>query len=105
MNIYDLRKLINKEQIVWRNHILVRMRQRNIKIFDVLNCIISGEVIEEYENDYPYPSVLVLGKALNGSYLHVVCALGQEKVWMITVYYPNKDEWINGFRTRRESNG
>ncbi len=102
MNIISLKELVEKEQIVWRNHILERMRQRDIRISDVINCINTGEIIETYENDYPFPSVLILGKASDNSLLHVVCAKGQEKIWMITVYNPDIDEWHEDFKTRRQ---
>jgi len=37
------------------------MHQRGIKIKDVLHSIKKGEIIEEYSDDYPYPSVLIFG--------------------------------------------
>ncbi len=102
MDVNELRIMIGKEQILWRNHILVRMRQRGIRIADVINCINTGEIIESYEDDYPFPSVLILGKNEDNSFLHLVCAKGQGKVWMITVYYPDADEWMEDFKTRRK---
>ncbi len=102
MDINKLRIMIEKEQIFWRNHILVRMRQRGIRIADVINCINTGEIIESYKDDYPFPSALILGKNVDKSFLHLVCAEGQGKAWMITVYYPNTDEWMEDFKTRRK---
>lgn len=95
-----IRQLISDNKIQWRGHILVRMQQRGIRIIDVVDCINNGEVIEYYENDYPFPSSLILGFT-NGIGLHVVCAVGQGFVWMITTYYPDKDEWYEDLRTRR----
>ena len=101
MNIEKLIALTEKEQIIWRNHILERMRQRGISISHVLNCIKTGEIIEKYENDYPYPSALILGKTTENTFLHVVCAEGQNKIWMITAYCPDIEEWFEDFKTRR----
>ena len=78
------------------------MRQRNINISDVLSCVKTGEIIEEYPNDYPFPSVLILGKTINNTVLHLVCAKGQNNVWMITVYEPDIKEWYDDLRTRRK---
>ena len=35
--------------------------------------------------------------------LHVVCAVGKDNIWMITSYYPDKEEWTDDFRKRRVS--
>ncbi|MEA1962061.1 MAG: DUF4258 domain-containing protein [Bacillota bacterium] len=80
---------------------LTRMQQRGIRIVDVFNCILNGEVIEDYPADYPYPSCLILGCTQADNALHVVCAVGQDYVWMVTAYYPDKDGWTEDFRERR----
>jgi hypothetical protein len=97
-----LRNLVQSENIIWRDHILVRMSQRNISISDVMNCVKTGEIIEEYPNDYPYPSVLILGRTCKDVILHLVCAEGQGKAWMITVYEPDTIEWFEDFKKRRK---
>ena len=80
---------------------LARMQQRGILLNDVLQCILNGEIIEYYPTDYPYPSCLVLGFIDNIKALHVVCAMGEDNIWMITSYYPGKEEWTEDFRKRR----
>ena len=42
-NIDDVRMLVEEDKIQWRNHILIRMQQRGIKIKDVLDCIMCGD--------------------------------------------------------------
>lgn len=100
-NIDKIKELIKSDRVQWRGHILVRMQQRGIRIMDVINCIMNGEIIEYYENDYPFPSCLILGFVNNTNGMHVVCAVGQEYVWMITTYYPDEDEWYKDLKTRR----
>lgn len=100
LSIDVIRELIKNNKIQWRGHILVRMQQRGIKIKDVLSCIINGEIIEYYEDDYPFPSCLVLGFTDNSG-IHVVCAVGQDYLWMITTYYPDKEQWHEDLKTRR----
>ena len=102
MNITVIRSLLMNQEIVWRNHILIRMRQRNIQIKDVVACIVSGEIIEKYDNDYPFPSMLIMGKDENELPIHVVCAVEDDKVWFITTYYPEQKEWMEDLRTRRK---
>ena len=101
-DIDTIKELIKNNKIQWRGHILIRMQQRGIKINDVVNCINSGEIIEYYESDYPFPSCLILGLTDIHSGVHVVCAVGQGYVWMITTYYPDKDQWDENFKIRRK---
>jgi len=56
LDIDIIKDLIKEKNIIWRDHVLVRMRQRGISISDIINCISFGEIIENYPNDYPYPS-------------------------------------------------
>ncbi|MBD5081935.1 MAG: DUF4258 domain-containing protein [Ruminococcaceae bacterium] len=83
-------------------HLLDRLRERKKSYHDVINAIQNGEIIEQYQNDYPHPGCLILGKSLNDSYLHIVCGTDREHLWIITAYYPNADKWINDFKTRKE---
>ena len=50
---------------VYREHAIQRMFERDIFEIDVENTIKNGEIIEEYIDDEPYPSFLVLGLTLN----------------------------------------
>ncbi|MFC0903783.1 DUF4258 domain-containing protein [Clostridium sp. MT-14] len=77
LDINEIRKLVEDNKIQWRGHILIRMQQRGIRIIDVINCIINGEIIEYYESDYPFPSCLILGFVDMQKGIHVVCAVGQ----------------------------
>lgn len=101
MNIESIRKLIEKKRIKWSQHILTRMQQRGIKIEDVLHSIKKGEIIEEYSDDYPYPSVLIFGNNKDEEIIHTVCGVGVDYIWMITTYYPDSEEWMDDFKTRR----
>ncbi|HHX59441.1 MAG TPA: DUF4258 domain-containing protein [Epulopiscium sp.] len=99
--IDDIRNLLEEDKIQWSGHVLARMQQREIRVADVIETISSGEIIEYYESDYPYPSCLILGSSKDGKKLHIVCALGKGSMWMITAYYPNTIEWLEDLKTRR----
>ena len=81
---------------------IIRLLQRNISQNDVENALMNGEIIEEYENDYPYPSCLVYGIDLDNKVLHIVCGSNGEELWIITAYYPDNSEWENNLKKRRE---
>lgn len=101
LHMKDICDLLKQDEIQWSGHILIKMQQRGIKIKDVLACVNSGEIIELYPKDYPYPSCLILGYTPDDIGIHVVCAVGENKLWMITAYLPDEKEWFNDFRTRR----
>ena len=70
---------------------------------EVYEAICSGEVIEEYLEDKPYPSVLIFGKTIKDSPLHIVCAYNKEEdlAIIITVYHPNPALWIENKRRKK----
>ena len=72
LNINDLRTLCKLENIEITLHAAKRLEQRGITTSDILSCISTGKIIEEYPNDYPFPSCLILGLSINKQYLHVV---------------------------------
>ena len=104
INIKDIKRLINDRKIRWTNHVMVRLLQRNISQNDIENAILNGEIIEEYEDSYPYPypSCLVYGINLNNKVIHIVCGSNGEELWIITAYYPDNIEWQSDFKTRKE---
>ena len=88
--------------IVLRIHAAKRMLQRGIRIDDVEITVETGEVIETYPDDTPFPSRLLLASA-GGRVLHVVAADEPETTvtYVITAYYPDLDQWDAGCRRRR----
>lgn len=48
----------------------------------------NREIIEQYPNDYPYPSCRVPGLSVNKQYLHVVIVSRLEILWIATAYSP-----------------
>ena len=103
INIDDIKQINDAGALRWTNHVLVRLLQRGITTDDVVCALQSGAIIEQYPTDYPYPSCLVLGCSVNNSNIHVVCGLGVDELWLITVYYPNPDELTADFKVRKES--
>ena len=90
------------DQLVFRVHAIQRMFQRRIGVDDVRHVLATGEVIEEYPSDYPYPSRLVLGWC-GSRPIHVVMAdnaEAQESI-VITVYEPDPAHWEPGFKRRK----
>lgn len=66
------------------------------------NCIMHGEIIENYPDDFPYPSCLIYGYTINDrSVIHVVVSCNGENIGIITAYFPDLDEFENDLKTRK----
>ena len=61
----------------------------------------QGEIIEQYPNDYPFPSCLLLGMSISNVYLHACVAANGENIRVITAYHPDPNEWEFDFKTRK----
>lgn len=101
MNINDLRKLCHDDTIQISDHCYKRCVERGVSYENIKTCIMHGEIIEDYPDDYPYPSALVL-ECTVGKPLHVVAGLSEETLWIITAYHPDPDKWEADHKTRKE---
>ena len=102
IKIEDLRTLCRRGNIKWSIHALKRMRERQITSDDFKNCIMTGEIIEQYPTDRPLPSCLIFGSSQK-IYLHVVCGTDGIFIYAITAYIPDENEWQPDLKTRKEN--
>ncbi|MBC7964179.1 MAG: DUF4258 domain-containing protein [Steroidobacteraceae bacterium] len=105
MFLWDLQTItsaINNGNIEWHRHAFERMMERGISRREVMDVLLTGEVIEEYPTDYPHPSVLMLGNS-GEIPLHVVAAFdyAQGTLYIITAYYPDFLHFLDDYKTRR----
>ena len=99
LDILELRKLCIPKNIRITLHAAKRLEQRGIFLKDVISCITNGEIIEQYPDDYPYPSCLILGMSIEDKYLHVVIGNHESDLFLITAYFPSFDKWESDFKT------
>ena len=52
MNLEIYQKLCAESKILWTQHCLQRMQERDISRADVKNGIATGEIIENYPDDF-----------------------------------------------------
>jgi len=102
MTVQDIAKYVEESSLRWTSHILERLFQRNISIDDVKAVLSNCEILEQYPNDYPFPSCLVFGHSIDGRIIHVVCGSNGVELWLITAYLPNPDEWSEDLKQRRK---
>lgn len=88
--------------LIFRVHAIQGMFQRRISLDDVYHVLATGEVIENYPHDIPYPSRLVLGWC-GPMPIHVVAADNVEtkETIVITIYEPDLTQWETGFKRRK----
>ena len=101
--IIELRTACEQRHIIWREHAADRMLERGILRSEVIRCIMRGEIIEEYLEDYPIPSCLILGFVKVSRPIHVACSMEDNYTYIITAYEPNLFKWENDFKTRRNT--
>ena len=91
------------KQVRFSRHAIERMFERAIADTDVLDALRHGEIVEEYSDDTPYPSRLLLGWC-GGQPLHVVAAHDKASgsCIVITAYRPDATLWGNDFKTRTQ---
>jgi hypothetical protein len=90
-------------KILFSQHALQQMFSRDISIGDVRDAIKFGEVINEYVNDKPYPSRLLLYTNKKVP-LHVVYARNDQdnELIVITAYRPDVKLWETDFKTKKK---
>ena len=102
IDIDTIKRYLNNDKVFLTAHVNARMEERDIRISEVYKAIMNGEIIEQYEDDTPFPSCLIMGKADQDKVLHVVVSDEEEGSHVITTYRPNPDKWSEDFKTRRE---
>lgn len=96
------------DNVEYTAHCQKRMLERNISRADIKNCIMHGELIEDYPlmdgNTSPMslPSCLVFGMCLDGkTVIHVVVGFNGQRVLVISAYYPDLEHWEDDYKTRK----
>ncbi|MBE5806832.1 MAG: DUF4258 domain-containing protein [Clostridiales bacterium] len=96
-------RLLNKpESLVLTQHSRKRFAERGISIEDIHYVIMTGEIIEHYTDDKPFPSCLIMGYS-GERMLHIVTSIDDELIYIITAYAPNPQKWEADGKTRKES--
>ncbi len=70
IDIETLRRYVATDAVYITQHTAKRFRERGIRIKDIKTAIADGCIIEQYENDTPFPSCLLCGPSTSGKILH-----------------------------------
>lgn len=77
-------------------------RQWILPSCDIRNIVNNGEIIEQYPDDFPFPSCLICGKNDSGKVVHVCMSDEGSSSRIITAYFPDEDKWIDDYKVRKE---
>ena len=102
IEIETLRKYYAEDKVFVTEHAAERFRQRGIDAKDIRQALDNGDIIEQYPDDYPFPSCLVFGVDETGKVLHICMSDEGSSSRVITAYYPDPNRWSEDLRTRRE---
>ena len=103
ISINTLQNYYVADNVFITEHASERFRQRGIKARDIRYAVMSGEIIEQYPDDFPFPSCLIYGKDANGKVLHICMSDEGSSSRIITAYYPDPEKWSNDFRVRKDN--
>lgn len=97
MNIEDIIVAIRKSQVRITDHADEEAVDDKLRFDEIYYSVMQGEIIEDYPNDKPFPSCLIMGKNFTGEAIHSVWAYNSKNQWavLITVYRPDPTRWID----------
>ena len=102
LSIEESQRINRAESIVITQHSRKRMSERGIVLADVMSAIKSGEIIEQYPDDFPFPSCLILGNTNDSRPIHAVVSANEDMIYLITAYFPDAESWEADMKTRKD---
>ncbi|MGN0946839.1 MAG: DUF4258 domain-containing protein [Megasphaera sp.] len=102
INIDTLRTYYTIDAVFTTQHSTRRFRERGIQMRDIKNALFTGTIIEQYEDDFPFPSCLICGLSLKGIPLHVVMSDEGGASRIITAYFPDHKNWDETYTMRKK---
>lgn len=103
IDIEQIKSYCTQGLLFMSEHASARCIQRQITQQDIRSCIMTGEIIEQYPDDFPFPSCLIYGHTVKGDVLHIVASDNGEASKIITAYYPNTVKFEADLKTRRRT--
>ena len=102
MHIENIISAIRSNRVRITDHADEEARADRLSYDEVFVSVFQGAIIEDYPDDWPYPSCLIYGNTFRGEPVHSVWAYNETNEWavLVTVYRPDPDRWID-WRIRR----
>jgi hypothetical protein len=92
---------VKYNKLHFSGHAITQMFKRGIQVEDIEMALETGNRINEYPEDKPYPSFLLLG-FVNSRPLHIVASLDEQgNCIIITAYEPETRLWSEDFTNKK----
>ena len=103
MRIEQISQAIQDGKVLITDHADEEAENDHLAFQEIADSVMKGETIEDYPDDHPYPSYLILGFTQEGSPIHSVWAYNSVSGWavLVTVYRPDPDRWVD-WRKRKK---
>lgn len=103
--INQIISVINLEKVIISRHAKEEAENDDLPLEDIIFSVMNGKIIENYPDDFPFPSCLVFGTNQNQEPIHSVWAYNKNTGFavLITVYRPDFNMWIE-WRIRKNNN-
>ena len=102
MDIGKLKHAVKSDHFKVTLHALQEKEFDNLTLAEIKQSVESSIIIEDYPDDKPYPSCLVLGFTVQKEPIHSVWAYDYTSgiAILITVYRPSPEKWVE-YRKRK----
>ena len=103
IELADVIEAIRAGRVRITDHAYEEANADQLKFDEIFFSAMHGEVLEQYQDDSPYPSILVYGQTFGFDPIHSVWAYNEKKRWavLITVYRPDPRLWIDNKMRRK----
>ncbi|VVB72550.1 Uncharacterised protein [uncultured archaeon] len=97
VELVDIKGAIQAGKVRITDHAYEEANADRLKFDEIYFSAMNGVVIEEYQDDSPFPSVLIFGQTFCSDPVHSVWAYNKKNQWavLITVYRPDPNLWID----------
>jgi hypothetical protein len=100
-DIAALRKAVRESRYLITQHAQQRMGLRKITHGNIQHVVLTGDVIEEYPANRPYPKALFMAH-VDGEPVYVSCAFDGNRAYIITVHRYDVERWLDPWTRRKE---
>ena len=98
--MFKIEWIINKvksDEYYFSRHGDQERQNDNLTITEVEEALLSGRILEQYEDIRQGDSCLVVGFTNEGKPIHVVCGKRETQLVIITVYIPSPPKFKNPY--------
>jgi hypothetical protein len=97
VNLANIKEAIQTGKVRITDHAYEEANADRLKFDEIYFSAMNGTVIEEYQDDSPFPSILIFGQSFAGDPIHSVWAYNHKNQWavLITVYRPDPNLWVD----------